>query len=353
MPWIEQHGPGYRVAWRDQAGRKQHTPHSYPTTQEAEAKKQEITRQLARKALLQRADASQTPIRETARAWLASLPIADITRASYERSILKPFLQHFAGRSVSTITRQDLSAYFAARRGQVQVSTLGRDFSILRSFLECATEEYLLPTNPAKHIRIPRVHKSPGLCLSFEQESRLLAAVTDRQRAKILLARDAGLRAANLGQIRRADVDPTYKTITFHVLKKRVRTLAEAETRTLPLTERLTEALEQFQHTDSQAHLFTYNGMPLADPDKFLKRLRPRLGFHFRWHDLRHTFYTRLLEACDNYALTEWSVGHAITYWHPTPEKLREAFRKMEEQQKAAFQTAELEQILNPKRQTY
>jgi site-specific recombinase XerD len=343
MAWIEHHRTGFRVGWRDEAGRTQHTPNSYTTREMAEVTQHEIERKAQRQALVQSIDANSRPIEQIVKEWIDSLPIAPITKASYERSIFPAFLAHFAGRSISTITRQDISAYFAERRQHVQVSTLGRDFSIIRSFFACATEEYLLPTNPAKNIRIPRVQKSTGICLSFEQERRLLAAVTERQRAKVLLARDAGLRAANLGNLRRADVDLEYKTLTFHVLKKRVRSLEEAETRTLPLTKRLEETLEQFQHTDSQEPLFTYNGKPLTDPDKFLKRLRPRLGFHFRWHDLRHTFYTRLLEACDNYALAEWSLGHAITYWHPTPEKLREAFSKMQQRQRAAFESQELE----------
>ncbi len=351
MAWIEENHGAYRITWRDEQGNKQHTQ-PFPTREAAEAAKPDIERKTYRKQLVHRIDSVARPLDQIVADWLNSLPIAPITKASYERSIFPAFLEFFAGRSIATITRQDVGAYFTHRRTQVQVSTLGRDYSIIKAFFECQMEELLLPTNPARKVRIPRVQKSPGLCLSFEQERRLLAAVTERQRAKVLLARDAGLRASNLGALHRDAINLTYNTITFHVLKKRVRSLDEAETRTLPLTARLAATLRQFEHTDSQEPLFTYNGKPLADPDKFLKRLRPKLGFHFRWHDLRHTFYTRLLEACDNYALAEWALGHRITYWHPTPEKLREAFDKMERAQRHAFETAELERLVSPPSRT-
>lgn len=349
MAWIEAHYEGFRVGWRDEHGQIQHTANSYPSHEAAEMMKAEIERKTYRKALIHRIDRVSRPLEEIVTAWVDSLPIAPITRVSYSRSIFPPFLAHFEGRSISGITRQDLQGYFAARREHVRVSTLGKEYSIIKCFFECATEEFLLPTNPMRKVRVPRTAKSPGIALSYEQERNLLKACTVYQRTKVILALDTGLRAGNLGFLTRSAIDFTYKILTFHILKKRVRTLQEAETRSLPLTARLLAALEPFTEWDAQKLLFTYKGESLKDPDKFLKRLRPKLGFYFRWHDLRHTFYSRLLEACDNHALCEWAIGHAITYAHLSPEKLKEAFQKMEVRRNAHFETLELEAMLKPK----
>lgn len=349
MAWIEQHREGFRIGWRDEHGKIQHSSNSFISREAAVEAKADIERKTYRKALVHRIDSVSKPLEEIVKEWLESLPVAPITRNSYERSIFPPFLSWFHGRSISTVTRQDLQGYFADRREAIRASTLGKEYSIIKCFFECATEEFLLPNNPMRNVRVPRVRKSPGICLSYDQEARLLKAVTPYQQTKILLARDCGLRATNLGILKRSSIDLYYRTITFNVLKKRVRSTAEAETRTLPLTRRLTSLLQDFENLDPQKLLFTYNGESLKDPDKFLKRLRPKLGFYFRWHDLRHTFYTRLLESCDNYALAEWSLGHAITYWHPTPEKLREAFDKMEARTTAGIEAEELEAMVNPR----
>lgn len=346
MASIQQRGQSFRVLWREQ---RKMMHKSFPNRQEAEAFKITIERKTYRQALSARLDRITDPLPEIAARWIGSLSVAPITRASYTRSIFRPFLIHFENSSINQISTLDMQSYFAARRPLIKRSTLSKEYSILKVFWEWATGHFLLPENPMRMIRIRKVHKSPGLCLSYEQEWKLLRAASLYQRTKILLARDAGLRARNIGLLQRGGLDFESQTLTFHLLKKREDEPENAESRTLPLTARLAASLERFRPLDTQKLLFSYRGEPLRDPDKFLKRLRPALGFHFRWHDLRHTFYTRLLEACDNYALTEWAVGHSLTYWHPTPEKIREAFHKMEASTVAAIESLDLEAMLEPK----
>ncbi|HEV2498603.1 MAG TPA: tyrosine-type recombinase/integrase [Terriglobia bacterium] len=327
MASIENHRNLFRVIWRDR-GEKQFR--SFETREQAEKFKEEIERHTYRRSISERIDRSQEKLSDICQTYINALNIAPITRTSYQRSIFLPFITHFEGRTITSLTSLDVQAYIGDRRTKVMASTLGKEYSILKKFFRWATTHFLLPVNPVELIRVRRIRKSPGVCLSYEQMKKVFDSVTPYQRTKLLLARDAGLRAKNIGLLKRSSIDFERNTLTFNVLKKGEDDPRDSETRTIPMTRRLSGALSQFQDGDPSALLFTFKAKSLQDPDKFLKRLRPKVGFHFRWHDLRHTFYTRMLEATDNYALAEWCLGHSITYWHPTPEKLQEAFRLME-----------------------
>lgn len=335
---IHIHHAKFMVHWRESGKQK---AKSFPTKQEAEEFEKQTAARLYRHAVVGRINSVNRPLEALASEWLNSRAIAPITRKSYERSIFKPFLEHFQGRYIHNINFLDLEAYFAQRKQQVMPMTAKKEFLIIRDFFGAMQELLLLPSNPMKLVKNLRgVKPTRKLPLSYAQETKLITAVTPYQAAKVLLALDCGLRAGNLPRLTRAAIDYDDASLTFHVLKKRVAREMDAETRTLPLTDRLFGSLIQFKDLPTSQHLFTYQNETVKDPTKFIKKLWPRLGFRFNWHLLRHTFYTRLLNASDNYPLAEWAMGHAVTtYYHPelTPEKIRQAFTAMDLQRQDAM----------------
>jgi len=81
--------------------------------------------------------------------------------------------------------------------------------------------------------------------------------------------------------------------------------------------------------------VFTYKGKPIASISKAFNNACIRAGIkNLRFHDLRHTFATRLVLAGVDLATVSKLLGHSsiqmtMRYAHPTPEALKNAVAKL------------------------
>jgi len=109
----------------------------------------------------------------------------------------------------------------------------------------------------------------------------------------------------------------------------------EGEAREIPLTERLAELL--LSKRQPEGLVFTYKNGPVRIIKRSWHGSCRRAGLrHIRFHDLRHTFNTRLMEAGViqevRMALMGHSSGHKVhaTYTHIELPVKREAIAKLE-----------------------
>ena len=83
--------------------------------------------------------------------------------------------------------------------------------------------------------------------------------------------------------------------------------------------------------------VFIYKGKPLRSIRTAFKNACDRAGIkNLRFHDLRHTFVTRLVLAGVDLATVSKLLGHStiqmtMRYSHPTPEALKSAVSKLDE----------------------
>ncbi len=81
--------------------------------------------------------------------------------------------------------------------------------------------------------------------------------------------------------------------------------------------------------------VFTFRGKPLKHIRTAFKNACNRAGIkNLRFHDLRHTFATRLVLAGVDLASVSKLLGHSsiqmtMRYAHPTPEVLKSAVSKL------------------------
>jgi integrase len=112
------------------------------------------------------------------------------------------------------------------------------------------------------------------------------------------------------------------------------------------MTPRLQVALDSISNTLApDALLFGFAGREVKKGSDALKRIRNKARVGFRFHDLRHTFATRLQAATTNPAIVRDMLGHAPRtstdlYLHPPLAECREAIMKMAEQTTAGLQAA-------------
>ncbi len=209
---------------------------------------------------------------------------------SYKASVksrLQSLLNRFGDMNLSDITHAVICEWMDERLGEVKPATALRDMSTLRAILNKAFREDLLAQVPP----FPRFKKAQGRCrwLTVEEEKRLLMAAKPHLRALIAFAVDTGGRKSELLKLDWQNVDLDRGFVTFTKTKN-------GEDRAIRLTDRAHEVLEGLGPKES-GPVFTYRGQAIKDVKTTFDKARERAELKdFRFHDLRYTFASRLVQ---------------------------------------------------------
>jgi hypothetical protein len=167
--------------------------------------------------------------------------------------------------------------------------------------------------------------------LSIAEEQMLLAHAKNHIRTMIIAALDTGMRRGEITSQRWEDIDFSRKLVSVTRSKT-----PEGESREIPLTERLYKLL--LENRKDRGLIVDYKGQPIRTVKRtWATALRNAKLRPVRFHDLRHTFNTRLMEAGVlqeiRMALMGHSAGskvHAI-YTHIELPAKRKAIGKLEQ----------------------
>jgi integrase len=243
-------------------------------------------------------------------------------------------------------------------------ATVNRDLAALRAALSHAVETDLLPTHPLARLKAAHVDSRRIVrYLSADEEKRLRAA---------LAARDAQRRqareAANLWRRERSyDELPVYGTYTDHltpiallalntgcrrgelfgltwadvegaVLTIHGASAKSGQTRHIPLNGEAREVLKAWRPPEAKAsaHLFAGGEKPALTTIKtaWAQLLKRAAIETFRFHDLRHTFASKLVMAGVDLNTVRELLGHAdlkmtLRYAHLAPAIKAAAVEKL------------------------
>lgn len=200
---------------------------------------------------------------------------------------LQRLLDRFGDLNLSDITHAVMRGWMDERLTVAKPATVLRDLSALRAILNKAFREELLARLPA----FPSVKVEPGRCrwLTVEEEKRLLMAAKPHLRALIAFAVDTGGRRSELLKLDWRNVDLSRGFVTFAKTKN-------GEDRSVRLTDRARQVLADLSPQLS-GPVFTYRGRAIKDVKTSFDKARTRAGVEdFRFHDLRHTFASRLVQ---------------------------------------------------------
>jgi len=191
-------------------------------------------------------------------------------------------------------------------------------------------DERLILANPLQRLKMARERRVRKPELSIQEEDLILKTAPEHLRRIVIAALDTGMRRGEITNQLWEHIDLSSRLL--YVTRSKT---PEGESREIPLTNRLYEILSKDRKTSGLA--FTYQESQV----KILKTswggtLRRAGVRHVRFHDLRHTFNTRLMEAGVlqevRMALMGHSSGakvHAI-YTHIELPTKREAISKLE-----------------------
>lgn len=255
------------------------------------------------------------------------------TIQGYESMLTRHIVPFFGARTVDRIRRSDVEAFAATleRKGLAANSRINT-LNLLGSTFDLAIRRGWAVTNPVHGVDRPRGGAiDPDIrYLTMEEVEAVLRAVPDDDLGRIerplyLTAVMTGMRRGELLGLRWGDIDWEAKRI--RVRRNYVRgefgpPKSRRSSRSVPLTDRLAGELQclhdisPFRRDEDLVFTHPYSrkpGTPL-DGSKVLKRFKAALARagvrEVRFHDLRHTFGTRMAAAgVPMRTLQEW-MGH-------------------------------------------
>jgi len=252
--------------------------------------------------------------------------------AEYERAG-RYWKATFPGRTLAQITPGDVERYIARRAQDVAPATVNRELSFLRRVFNLALADDKVERNPLRKVRFFKENNQRVRFLTDEEEARLRAAIGETDWPFVAVALHTGLRRAEQFHLRWAHVDFGTGILTVPRSK-------HGEARRVPMNDAVREVLRGLPSRMKGPWVFpSATGETPIDPKNFVRRVfLPALESagvgDFHWHDLRHTFASRLVMAGVDLRTVQELMGHktiamTLRYAHLSPAHQLEAVQRL------------------------
>lgn len=200
---------------------------------------------------------------------------------------LQLLLDRFGELNLSEIDVRKIEDFTSERRAEVNEGNVQRELTVLKAILNRAHREGTLVSVPP----FPRMRKQRGRkrWLSVQEEQRLIAIAASHLKPLIAFAVDTGGRRSELLGLDWRHVDMDRGLITFIETKN-------GEDRSVRLTDRAYQVLIGLGVKET-GPVFTYRGKAMSGINSSFHGARTRAKIDdLRFHDLRHTFASRLVQ---------------------------------------------------------
>jgi len=254
-----------------------------------------------------------------------------------EKYRIRQLSRFFGRRKLSDLTSWDAERFKAQMSKSVGPATVNRLLGNLKHMMTMAVKWAILSKNPFAGVKLLPVSKFSERILSKEEEGPLLAACSRVRapylRSMVVLALNTGMRKGEILSLRWAQVDLTNRLIHIYNAKT-----AHSERR-IPMNDTVFELLAALWRQRNNDFVFPSHrklGSQFRDPKvAFTRAIRLAGISHLRFHDLRHTFATRLVRASVDLITVQHLLGHAkITmtarYAHSLADDKMAAVRRLD-----------------------
>ena len=253
-----------------------------------------------------------------------------------DKSLAAHLIESFKDKYIPDITPAMVSDYKVQRRSEgASPRTINYELTLMSHAFNIAIREWeWLKDNPIKNVKKERVNNTIERWLTREEEVRLLKASPKWLQDIIIFAIHTGLRQSEILDLKWSQVDMERRTITIFEQKNK-------GIDTLPLNETAIRLLKENQnHNLSHCdNVFPSNkGTRMSNRNLFrafdIAVTRAKVN-NFRFHDLRHTFATRLVQGgvgiYEVQRLGRWrNVSMVMRYAHHHSESLRSSIEVMD-----------------------
>lgn len=260
------------------------------------------------------------------------------TVGTYRCLLEKHILRKLGKFTLDRLTPGELQRYVDERQREAAAASVRQDLAVLSGIFRQAMKHGLVGRNPVSLVDKPSVDNPIVRYLDPDEEARLLAFAPESLRSAIVFALHTGLRESEQSGLTWADVRLRERLIV-------VRNTKSGRDRTVPTSRTLCDTLEWIPRHMASPYVFV-NPATGTRVDRFnnttWRKVLRRAGIkNFRWHDLRHTFGSRLAQAGVPVTAIKELLGHSsiqvtMRYAHLAPTNLREAVSVLDEPREGA-----------------
>ena len=265
--------------------------------------------------------------------------------SSYERDVLSlkiHLIPYFKGKCLHELTHKMIEEYQIMRANQVENATVNREIQCLKHLLKKAVENGYIKINPSQNIKMLKEPPGSIRWLMLEEEKALLDTCAEHLRPIVIVALHTGLRKSELLNLKWINVNLINRIITLTNTKNN-------KPHTVPMNQVVYEELLHLNNKRRSGFVFTdEEGRPFRKVDRSFKNALKRAEIKdFRFHDLRHTFASRLAMAGWNMVTIQRLMGHkdlqsTMRYMHLSKGHLQEAVNSLVPNTKSVTNTLQL-----------
>jgi integrase len=257
-----------------------------------------------------------------------------------ERYRVLKLAEYFGKVRLYDLTVLDAERFKAKRAKEAQPATVNRELGNLKHVMTKAREWKLLHDNPFADVKLLPVPKGPERILTEDEEKKLLGACGGGRapylRPTIVLALNTGMSKGKILGLQWSQIDLANRTIRIDNPKTKYRE------RRIPMNETVWNLLAGFEPEHKTELVFPSPRNPghgMRDHKTGFWKAIEQAGIdHIRFHDLRHTFATRLVRAGVDLITVQHLLGHSkITmtarYAHALFDAKMEAVKRLEKRE--------------------
>lgn len=254
-----------------------------------------------------------------------------------DESSLKHLLRFFKDKKLSEISMISVERYKKKRQEEgAAPGTINRELACLKAMFSKAIKWGKTRSNPVKHIKLLQEPKEKDRILSPAEEQKLLETIRKSKKAAhlgpiVVTAINTGARKGEILGLRWSDADLKNGILYIRATKTN-------EIWRVPLNETMQRLLRELRERapEKAVYIFSNDGTtPYTDIKTAWWKALEDAGIEgLRFHDLRHTFGSRLgMAGVDTKTIQELMGHHDIRmtmrYSHPTTEHKRLAVEKL------------------------
>ncbi len=239
----------------------------------------------------------------------------------------------FRGKTLAQILPGDVERYMAKRINEVEPASVNRELAFLKHLFNVAIADGKADTNPVRSVKLFHENNQRVRFLTDDEEAALRRAIGGDEWPKVAFAFLTGFRQSNQFRLRWADV----KFDTGTVCARKPKGGKDYH---VPMNDELRAILGALPSRLRSEWVFpSETGETPIDARNYVRRtflpaLKAAKIEDLRWHDLRHTFASRLVMAGVDIRTVQELMGHktitmTLRYAHLSPAHQLEAVQRL------------------------
>ena len=257
------------------------------------------------------------------------LDYSKTNKKDYKRDVAKVemFLEYFGANTLAkNITPAKIENLKAKLTEKYSNAYVNRFLACLKTIFNLALKNNLLVYNPMKAVKMMKEDNYKIRYLTQDEEIRLFQHLPEHLKPIVICALQTGLRKGNILKLRWELVDLEYGFIEVLAQQNKGHKIIK-----IPLSDKLLEVLNNLPRISEYVFANPETGMPYRDiSDAFNTACKRASIKNFRFHDLRHTVATRLVEKGIDLRVIQEIMAHSTIvttqrYMHPTPKRKKDA----------------------------